>query len=103
MLVVFSSTFVADAKIISRHDLVAPLNTDIVASDIPLLLSRKSMKKAIMTLDNAIVFGDSKLITTKSGHYPIPISLYKTVFNNLTTRININITLITTQTNQNMT
>ena len=81
------------------------LNTDIVASDIPLLLSRKSMKKTDMTFDfkndNAIVFGESvKLITTKSGHYTIPISPYKTVLNNLTTGINTNITLITTQTNK---
>ena len=75
------------------------LNTDIVASDIPLLLSQKSMKKADMTLhfknDNAILFRESvKLITTKSGHYTIPISPYKTVPNNLTTGINKNITLI---------
>ena len=81
------------------------LNTDIIASDIPLLLSRKSMKKADMALDfkndNAIVFGESvKLITTKSGHYTIPISPYKTVLNNLTTGINTNITLIPTQTNK---
>ena len=81
------------------------LNTDIVASDIPLLLSRKSMKKTDMTFDfkndNAIIFGESvKLITTKSGHYTIPISPYKTVLNNLTTGINTNITLITTQTNK---
>ena len=53
------------------------LNKDIVASDIPLLLSRKYMKKADMTLDfkndNAKVFGESvKLITTKSGHYTVP-------------------------------
>ena len=84
------------------------LNTDIVVSDISLLLSRKPMKKADMTLnfknDNAIVFGESvKLITTKSGHYTIPILPYKTVLNNLTAGINTHITLITTQTNQNIT
>ena len=60
------------------------LNTGIVASDIPLLLSRKSMKKADMTLDfkndNDVVFGESvKLITTKSGDYTIPVPPYKTV------------------------
>ena len=50
--------------------------------------------------NNAIVFGESvKLMTTKLGHYTIPISLNKTVLNNLTTRINTNKTLITTQTN----
>ena len=49
--------------------------------------------------NNAIVFGESvKLMTTKLGHYTIPISLNKTVLNNLTTRINTNKTLITTQT-----
>ena len=42
----------------------------------------------------------SKLITTKLGHYTIPISPYKTALNNLTTGISINITLITTQTNK---
>ena len=77
------------------------LNTDIIASDILL----KSTKKADMTLDfkndNAMVFGETvKLITTKSGHYTIPISPYKTVLNKITTGINTNITLITTQTNK---
>ena len=80
------------------------LNTDIVESDIPVLLSQISMKKADMTIDfknDATLFGESvKLITTKSGHYTIPISPYKTVLNNLTTGINTNITLITTQTNK---
>ena len=79
------------------------LNTGILASDFPLLLSRKSLKKADRTLDfkndNAIVFGESvKLITTKPGHYTISISPNKTVLNNLTTGISTNITLITTQT-----
>ena len=55
------------------------INRDIVASDIPLLLSQKPMKKADITLDlkhdNAIVFGESvKLKAVKSGHYTIPIS-----------------------------
>ena len=80
-------------------------NTDIIVSDIPLLLSRKSMKKNDMTLDfnndNAVVFGESvKLIITKSGHYTIPVSPYKTILNNLTTGISTNITLITTQTDK---
>ena len=49
------------------------LNTNIVASDIPLLLSRKSMKKANMTLDfkndHAVIFDQLiELIVTKSGH-----------------------------------
>ena len=63
------------------------------------------MKKTDMTLDfnndNAVVFGESvKLITTKSGHYTIPVSPYKTILNNLTTGISTNITLITTQTDK---
>ena len=49
------------------------LNTDIVASDIPLLLSRKSMKKSNMTFDfkndHAVIFDQSiQLLATKSGH-----------------------------------
>ena len=82
-------------------------NTDI-SNDITLLLSQKSMEKAGMTLDfksdNAVVFGESvKLITTKFGHYTIPVSPHKTVLNNLTTGINTNIILTTIQTNQNRT
>ena len=55
------------------------LNADIVASDILLLLSRKSMKKANMALDfkddHAIIFDQSiQLLVTKSGHYAIPIN-----------------------------
>ena len=63
----------------------------------------KSIKMANMSFkikNNAIVFGELvKLMTTKLGHYTIPISLNKTVLNNLTPRINTNKTLITTQTN----
>ena len=63
------------------------------------------MKKADMTLDfkndDAIVFGQSvKLVTTKSGHYTIPIWPYKTALNNLPAGISTNITLITIQTNK---
>ena len=50
---------------------------DIVANDIPLLLSRKSMKKANMTLDfkndHGIIFDQSiQLLVTQSVtlHYP---------------------------------
>ena len=60
------------------------LNTDIEASDIPLLLPRKSMKKANIILDykndHAVIFDQSiQLIVTKSGHYAIPINPYKTI------------------------
>lgn len=46
------------------------LNTDLVASDISLLLSPKSIKKANITIDfkndNAIVFGKSVKLITKN-------------------------------------
>ena len=81
------------------------LNTDIVASDIPLLLSRKSMKKANMTLDfkndHAVIFDQSiQLIVTKWGHYAIPIKPYKTILNNVTSGVNINVTLVATVNNK---
>ena len=81
------------------------LNTDIVASDIPLLLSRKSMKNADMTLDfkndNAFIFGQpTKLFVTKSGHYALPISQFKAILNNVTTGTNTNVTLIATENNK---
>ena len=48
-------------------------NTHVAASDTPLLLSRKSMKKVDKTLDfkndNAVIFRKAiQLIATKSGH-----------------------------------
>ena len=60
------------------------LNTDIVASDRPLLLSRKSMKKSNMTLDfkndHPVIFDQSiQSLRIKSGHYTIPINPYKTI------------------------
>ena len=75
------------------------LNTDIVASDIPLLLSRKSMKKANMTLDfkndHAVIFDQSiQLIVTKSGQYPILINPYIATLNNVTSGVNTNVTLV---------
>ena len=81
------------------------LNTDIVESDIPLLLSRRSMKNADMTIDfkndNAFIFGQpTKLFVTKSGHYAIPISPFKTILNNVTTGTNTNVTLIATESNR---
>ena len=74
------------------------LNTDFVASDIPLLLSGKSMKNANMTLafknDHAVIFDQSiQLLVTKLGHYTIPINPYKTILNNVTLGVNTNVTL----------
>ena len=55
------------------------LNTDIIASDISLLLPGKLMKKANITLDfktdHAVIFDQSiQSIVTKSRHYAIPIN-----------------------------
>ena len=51
------------------------INTDTVSSDIPLLLSRLSMKRANMTIDlendTAFIFQKAKLIVTKSRHYAV--------------------------------
>ena len=54
------------------------LRTDVVAADIPLLLSRKSMQTAginiDLTSDTATIFGKSVMLNmTSSGHYCIPI------------------------------
>ena len=81
------------------------LNTDIVASDIPLLLSRKSMKKANMTLnfknDHAVIFDQPiQLIVTKSGHYAIPINPYKTILTNVSSGVNTNVNLLATENNK---
>ena len=81
------------------------LNTYTVASDIPLLLSRKSMKKPNMTLDfkndHTVIFDQSiQLTVTKSGHYAIPINPYKTILNNVTSGVNTNATLLATENNK---
>ena len=80
------------------------LNTYIVLSNTPLLLSRKSMKKSNMTLDfkndQAVIFDQSiQLIVTKSGHYAILINPYKTILNNVTSGVNTNVTLVATENN----
>ena len=58
------------------------VTTDVVDSNIPLLLSRQSMKSAGMILDfknDKVTVGrnkrDIKLKVTKSGHYALPLSL----------------------------
>ena len=60
------------------------IQTDVTENDIPLLLSKSSMKKAKMTLDFqndiANAFGEKiPLITTSSGHYAIPITKVKQI------------------------
>ena len=54
------------------------IQTDVIAADIPLLLSRKSMKTAgvniDLTNDTANIFGKSVMLnTTSSGHYCVRI------------------------------
>ena len=58
-----------------------PIEANVVEADIPLLLSRKSMKVAGCTLDfkhDTIEILDQsiKLISTKSGHYCIPLTKF---------------------------
>jgi hypothetical protein len=53
--------------------------TDVVRSDVPLLLSRRAMKRARMKLDlqndTVEIFGEKVILKeTKSGHYCIPIN-----------------------------
>ena len=88
-----------DISITTANERVT-LNTDIVQNDIPLLLSRKAMRTANMTLyfknDNAIIFGEpEKLIVRKSGHYALPISPYNKILKNIVTGTNPNTALIT--------
>ena len=58
------------------------IEADVVDSDIPLLLSKDSMKKAKMKLDlendSASIFGkEVQLQCTSSGHYCVPIDQVK--------------------------
>ena len=64
------------------------LNTDIVSSDIHLIISCKAMKNTWITIDvkndQAFVFGKpEKLAITNSGHYVIPIINYGKLLNNV--------------------
>ena len=75
------------------------LNTDRVPSDIQLLLSRKCMKRAGMTIDfkndQAVAFGEQiQFMNTKSGHHTIPIHPYNTILDNIATGTNTAVVLI---------
>ena len=77
------------------------MNTDVVPNDIPLLLSRKTMKTANITFDfkndNTIIFGEpEQLIVTKPQHHVISISPYNKILNDVTNGSNANVTLIAT-------
>ena len=55
------------------------IETDIVADDVPLLLSKEALKKARTVLDfdndTAVMFNEKQtLIATNSGHYAIPLT-----------------------------
>ena len=80
------------------------LNTNAVASDIPLLLLRKSMIKANMKLDfknnNEVIFDQPiQLLLTKLGHYATSINPYQTIGNNINPGVNTNVTLVATENN----
>ena len=54
------------------------VRTDVVREEIPLLLSKKSMKKAETNIgfktDTVSMFGSQQnFITTSSGHYAVPL------------------------------
>ena len=75
------------------------MHVDIVPSNIPLLLSKESMKRANMKLnfENDTITVSRQpinLIVTKSGHYTIPITNNKHILNDLnTTHQHITLTL----------
>ena len=82
-------TFGDGKTVVSKRKVTVPcwmggkqgeVSTDVVHCNIPLLLSRKSMKSQGMVLDfkndQVSVMGrDIKLKVTKSGHYALPLSL----------------------------
>ena len=75
------------------------LEADVVANDLPLLLSRASMKRASAHLDtkNDVIYmlgEEIKLINTSSGHYAVPLCRNKDTFNKLITESNPNISLV---------
>ena len=75
------------------------IHVDIVASNIPLLLSKESMKRTNIKLsfenDTVTAFRQPiNLVVTKSGHYAIPITNNKQLLNDLnTTHQQITLTL----------
>ncbi|CAG2236146.1 unnamed protein product [Mytilus edulis] len=69
-------------KVVENPSVECEIQADVVTSDIPLLLSKDSMKKAKMKLDlendSANIFGkDVQLQCTSSGHYCVPIDQLK--------------------------
>ena len=63
------------------------IETDVIEGDIPLLLSKSSMKRGNMKINFqddtiTILYKNILLMTTSSGHYAIPITKAKHVINN---------------------
>ena len=74
------------------------IETDVVDKDIPLLLSKKSMKAAGTELnfrDDTVTMLDQKLDlnVTESGHYTIPIGRHSRIVERLNRNENVKITL----------
>ena len=74
------------------------IETDVIDKDIPLLLSKKSMKAAGTELnfrDDTVTMLDQKLDlnVTESGHYTIPIGRHSRIIDRLNRNENVNITL----------
>ena len=77
------------------------IKTDVINSDIPLLLPRTSRKRADMNLNfkdvTASVFGKIiELIVTKSSHYAIQLIVPCQIINNQNANVNV---ILTVQTN----
>ena len=73
------------------------ISTDVVDSEIPMLLSRESMKKANTKInfkdDSVNMFGvKQKIIVTTSGHYAVPLNDGRNILEELDNS-NVNITL----------
>ena len=84
------------AKIGSEEVLI---NTDVVDSKVPLLLSKDAMKRAqteINFVDDSVkMFGvEQDVYLTKSGHYAIPLNNSKEVLHRIYENSNVKVTLI---------
>ena len=74
------------------------IESDVVDCDVPLLMSRSSMKRANMHLnfenDTSNAFNqDINLIVTKSGHYAIPLTVPRQLLHEFERNGSVNITL----------
>ena len=77
------------------------LQTDVVTKEIPLLLSKQSMKKCGSVLDTKTdtiqMFGENiNLINTTSGHYAVPITAKSNLIRNLEENSSFKYTFVST-------